>query len=108
MVFEETTDNIDGECVVVDEKNYCISKAVTHVVPDTDMSIGDNYNVVGLQSKNLLLAFWLTNLDTSQNSFDIGDFNANVTILLGKDGGQISGNINSSLNNSENKLQSEE
>ena len=108
MVFEEADNFNNSNCVSIDSKNYCISKDVVHVVSNTDMSLGDNYNVSGLQSKNLLLVFWLTNLDTSQNSFDIGEFSANVTILLGKDGGQISGNINSSLNNEINRLQSEE
>lgn len=108
MVFEETNEVKENECVIIEEKNYCISKEVTHVVDDNDTSIGEDYNVLGLESKKLLLVFWLSNLNASQNNTDIGDYNASVTISLGKDGGQISGNINGVLNNSENKLQSEE
>ena len=108
MALEESNSYQEGSCAIIDSKNYCISNDVTHILPDTDMSFGDSYNVFGMDSKNILLVFWLTNLNMSQNLTDIGSFNASVTILLGRNGGQISGNINCALNNDINILQSEE
>ena len=104
MVLEEVDYNIDNEddCVSIDSSNYCFGKVQTHVVPDTDMSLGDNYNVFGLDSKNLLLAIWVTNLNENQNSFDIGNYNSVVTVFLGGDGGQVSGSINGTLENYSN------
>lgn len=101
MVLEEVSYNITNEpdCVSIDNANYCISKTATSVIGSTDMSLGNNYNVFGLASKNLMLAFWITNLDENQNSFDIGNYDSVVTIFLGGDGGQVSGSISGTLEN---------
>ena len=40
--------------------------------------------------------FWLTNLQESQNTFDIGSFTATVTIQAGN-GGEIKGTIASAV-----------
>ena len=108
MALEESNSFYVGSCVTIDSKNYCISNDVTHVIPNANMSFGDNYSVFGTDSKNIILVFWLTNLDMSQNSTDVGSFNASVSVFLGKNGGKISGNINYALNNNLDVLQSEE
>ena len=100
MVLEKVSYNIEGNsnCLVFNENNYCISKEATLVVTDTDMSLGDSsYDVSLLDSKDLLLAIWLTNIDSSQNSFDIGTYSSIVTIYLGDDIAHISGSISGTL-----------
>lgn len=103
MVLEEVSYNIDNnnDCVSINSKNYCVGKEATHVVANTDMSLGDGYNVFGFTNKNLLLAIWVTNLNQNQNSTDIGSYNSVVTIFLGGDGGQVSGSINGTIENYE-------
>ena len=101
MVLEEVNYDINDNdnCITISTKNYCIVKEATMFINNTDMSLGDNYSVIDFESKNLLLAIWLTNLNEDQNSFDIGNYSSTVTILLGGDGGQISGSINGTLEN---------
>jgi hypothetical protein len=97
--YNETGDDVDN-CAVIEEKSYCISKEATNVVLNTDISLGEKYNIIGTTEKNLLLVIWLSNLEESQNENDVGDFNATVTFSMGN-GGEIKGNILASV--SENK-----
>ena len=105
MFFEEkdTVTNED-ECVTIDEKIYCKTKEATPVSEGKDLPFG-SYNIVNTTEKNFLLALWLTNLEESQNDFDLGDYNATITFIMG-DGGSITGNIAASIGK-ENELQSQ-
>lgn len=96
MFFEEVEENIEnGTCVTIDEKIYCMSKEATPVLEGKDLPFG-NYNIENTTEKSFLLVIWLSNLDESQNSYDLGDFNATVTFSMG-DGGSITGNIAASM-----------
>lgn len=108
MVLESVSYDIsnDNNCLSVSNKNYCIGKSSELIIENVDMSLGDNYSVFGLDDKDLLLVIWLTNLDESQNSYDVGDFNSLITIYLGGNGGEISGSIGGTLN-FDGRLQSE-
>ena len=100
MVLEKVSYNIEGNsnCVVVNEDNYCISKTAELIVNNTDMELGDSsYDVSLLDSKDLLLAIWLTNLDASQNEFDIGSYSSVVSVYIGDDIAHISGSISGTL-----------
>ena len=96
MILEETETYDEDNCVEIDTKYYCISKEATHMGDGKNLSFGKSYDVDGLSEKNLLLTFWLTNLNENQNLKDIGDFNATVTISAG-DGGKIKGTIASAM-----------
>ena len=105
MVFEESDEDDDNSCITINSINYCVLINTNRISVDTDMSLGDNINVAGMSEKNLLLVLWLSNLNESQNEYDVGDYNAEVTMSLGGNGGEIKGNINGIINN---ELQSEE
>lgn len=96
MVLEEREEDNQENCATIASKNYCISKEATAMVKNDKTSIGDSYNVLGLSEKHLLLVVWLSNLDQNQNSTDIGNFNATVTIQAGS-GGEIKGTIASAF-----------
>ena len=106
MVFERVSGDISGnnDCVSIDSVNYCMIRGATLIVNDIDMSLGDNIDVFGLDNKDILLVIWLSNLNISQNSFDIGNYNSLITMYLGSNGGQVSGSIGGSL---QENLQSE-
>ena len=92
MVLEEQNNSQEDSCVIIDERNYCVSKEATSMGDGSKLSIGDSYDVSGVSEKNLLLVFWLSNLNINQNSIDVGTYNATVTILAGN-GGEIKGTI---------------
>lgn len=97
MFLEEKEEFTEENCININEKNYCISKSITSMGTGEHLPIGDdNYSVQGLEEKNLLLVIWLTNLNERQNEYDIGSFNATVTIQAGN-GGEIKGAINSAI-----------
>ena len=105
MMFEESDNYNEDNCINIDNKNYCLSQDANKIIADTSLSLGNNYEVIGKDNKNILLVIWLSNLDESQNEFDIGSYNATVTMSLGGNGGEVMGSINGMVNN---KLQSEE
>lgn len=96
MTLEEKEEYQEENCVKIENKNYCIAKEATPMGEGSNLSIGESYNVYGLNEKNLLLVIWLTNLNENQNITDIGNFNATVTILAGN-GGKIKGTIASAI-----------
>ncbi len=104
MVLENYSGDITGndDCVTIDNANYCLAKSATLMENEVDMSLGDNYSVLGLSNKYLLLVIWLSNLDERQNDYDIGNYTSEITIFLGGDGGRVSGSISGSLGNYEN------
>ncbi len=104
MVLEEKDTYVEDSCVVINDKNYCVAKDATSMGDGEKLSLGDSYNVLGLEEKNLLLVIWLTNLNTSQNESDIGNFNAEVTMLAGI-GGEIKGTISSAIRIDQNNNQ---
>lgn len=96
MVLEESDQYDDSKCVNISDSIYCISRGASPISSDTQLSLGESYDVFGKDSKKLLLVIWLSNLDESQNEEDIGSFNASVTIQAGN-GGEIKGSIASSV-----------
>ncbi len=105
MFFEEKDEVINEDrCISVDEKIYCISKEATPVLEGKNLDLG-SYNIENSTEKNFLLALWLTNLEESQNNYDLGDYNAKITFSMG-DGGSITGNIAASIGKEE-ELQSQ-
>ena len=105
MFLEEKDESInDDVCITIDEKIYCISKNATPVLEESDLELG-SYNIENKLEKNFILVLWLTNLNTSQNDTDLGDYNATITFSMG-DGGHISGNIAASIGQ-ESQLQSQ-
>lgn len=101
------SDNFDdNSCVTLEldgangdntnSKNYCIVKEATAVGDGVGLSLGDSYDVIGTESTEFILLLWLSNLKESQNDYDIGEFNAIVTMQAGN-GGEIKGSISNSL-----------
>ena len=108
MMFRESDSYDEDSCVNINEKNYCVVKEATHMGDGVGLSLGDEYDVYGMDSTNFILLIWLTNLKESQNVSDIGSFNAVVTMQAGN-GGKIQGVISSAVkvedennNNTEN------
>lgn len=99
MVFEEVDYDItnNDNCLEVDDIKYCVGKEATLITSEEVMSLGNNYDLRGYENKNLLLAIWLSNLDTNQNSFDIGNYTSEVTIFFGDEITRVSGSISSTL-----------
>ena len=99
MVFEEVDYDItnNDNCLEVDDIKYCVGKEATLITSEEVMSLGNNYDLRGYDNKNLLLAIWLSNLDTNQNSFDIGNYTSEVTIFFGDEITRVSGSISSTL-----------
>ena len=105
MFFEEKEEiTNENECVTINEKIYCMTKEATPVLEGKDLPFG-SYDILNTTEKNFLLVLWLTNLEESQNDYDLGDYNATVTFIMG-DGGSITGNIAASIGK-ENELQSQ-
>jgi hypothetical protein len=88
----------EDSCVVVDEYNetYCVVKEATHMGDGVALSLGDAYEVSGMTSTKFILLIWLSNFKYSQNSIDVGTFNATITMQAGN-GGQIKGSIYSAI-----------
>ena len=86
----------DESCVSIEDENYCVVQEATAMGDGQNLSLGDAYDVTGLSETKFVLVIWLTNLNTSQNEFDIGSFNAVVTMQAGN-GGEIKGSISSAL-----------
>lgn len=96
MVYRESETYEEGKCVNIENKNYCAVYNATPIGEGVNLSLGDRYDVYGLESAEFIILLWLTNLDTSQNEFDIGSFNAIVTMQAGS-GGEIKGSISSAI-----------
>lgn len=96
MMLEKTDEYNEDNCVQIEEKNYCVAKEATKAIEEEDLSIGDSYQVSGLKEKELILVMWLTNLNESQNEFDVGSYQATVTIQAGN-GGEVKGTIASAV-----------
>lgn len=107
MMLEEKNEYNENSCVNINDKTYCISKEATSVGDGINLSLGDEYNVINTTEKNLILLIWLTNLEESQNKYDIGSFNSIITFSMGN-GGEIKGNISATLIENRDQLQSEE
>lgn len=86
----------EDSCILVEDTSYCITKEATSMGTGEALSLGDSYDVLGTTDTNFILVFWLTNLNTSQNAYDIGSFHAMVTFMAGN-GGEIKGSIASSI-----------
>ena len=96
MVYRESDIYNDDSCVTIDEKNYCVVREAAHMGDGVGLSLGDEYDVYGLESTEFILLIWLTNLNVNQNNTDIGSFNAIVTMQAGN-GGKIQGVISSAI-----------
>lgn len=96
MMLEKTDEYNEDNCVQIEEKNYCVVKEATKAFEEENLSIGDSYQVSGLKEKELILVIWLTNLNESQNEFDVGSYQATVTIQAGN-GGEVKGTIASAV-----------
>lgn len=86
----------EDRCVTIEEENYCIVQEATSMGEGVGLSLGDAYDVTGMTSTKFILLIWLTNLDTSQNDIDIGNFDAVITMQAGN-GGEIKGSISSAI-----------
>ena len=86
----------EDNCVSIakedNEEIYCVVKEATSMGDGVGLSLGDSYSVLGMSDTKFILMMWLSNLRESQNDFDIGSFNAVVTIQAGN-GGEIKGSI---------------
>ena len=98
MMLKESDTYDEDTCVIIDDTEdiYCVAKEASSVEIDTDLSLGDTYDVVGTESIDFILLMWLSNLNVSQNETDIGTFEAIVTMQAGS-GGEIKGSISSAL-----------
>ncbi len=105
MFLEEKNEVInDNTCLTIDNQIYCISKAATPVADGENLDLG-TYDITNTTERKFLLVVWLTNLEESQNSYDKGEYNGEVTFTMGN-GGKISGTISASIGR-ENELQSQ-
>lgn len=92
-----TSDNFNEEtCVKIEDENYCIVQEATPMGIGENLSLGKAHDVTGQESADFILIFWLTNLQESQNAFDIGSFTASITMQAGN-GGEIKGTIASAV-----------
>ena len=96
MMYRLSEEYEEGKCAKIDESNYCIVQEAQSVVDDIELSLGNKYSVFGMERTEFILLFWLTNLDVSQNTTDLGNFEAEVTMQAGS-GGQIKGVISSAV-----------
>ena len=94
MMYRISDEYIEESCVTINQKYYCVVKEPAHMNEGIGLSLGDKYDVSGMEETEFILLIWLTNLKESQNDTDIGEFNAIVTMQAGN-GGQISGSISS-------------
>ncbi len=96
MMFQVLPEYDENRCVKIGEKNYCIATEAASVGDGLNLSLGDSYSVAGTTEKEFILLMWLTNLDESQNDYDIGNFQAMITMQAGN-GGEIKGSIASAI-----------
>lgn len=94
MMLRLSDEFVEDSCVLIDEDSYCIGKEATPVGEGVGLSLGDSYSIVGTESYKFILLTWLSNLKQSQNEFDVGSFEATITMQAGN-GGQIKGSISS-------------
>ena len=97
MVLRLSDTYEEDSCVIIKNKEnvdetYCIVKEATPMGDGIGLSLGDSYDVKGMDSTKFILMMWLSNLKQSQNDIDVGSFNAIVTIQAGN-GGEIKGSI---------------
>lgn len=104
MVYQISDTFEEDKCITIEKENYCISKEATPIGTGEKLSLGDSYNVQGIEETKFILLIWLTNLSTSQNEEDIGSFNATVTIQAGS-GGEIKGSISSAIKINDEKVE---
>lgn len=97
MMYMESDTYDEDNCVSIEDKNYCKVLEPNHMGDGKNLTLGDKYDVAGTESVEFILLLWLTNLDERQNEFDIGNFNAVVTMQAGS-GGEIKGVISSAIN----------
>lgn len=86
----------EEQCVMIDKESYCVAKETTAMGDGVGLSLGDAYDVTGVESTKFILLIWLSNLNQNQNSTDVGSFEAAVTIQAGN-GGEIKGSISSAI-----------
>jgi len=96
MVYRESDIYTEDSCVEIDSKNYCVVLDAKPMGDGVGLTLGDKYDVFGTDSTEFIILIWLTNLNTSQNEFDIGSFNGIVTMQAGN-GGEIKGTISSAV-----------
>ena len=82
MMLRESDEFNEESCVMVEEynKSYCIVKEATSVGDGVHLSLGDTYDVIGMDSTNFILLVWLSNFKFSQSDIDIGNFEVAVTM----------------------------
>lgn len=98
MMYRINEEYNEDNCVTINEKHYCVAKTPAHMEDGIALSLGDKYDVAGLTETEFILLLWITNLKTSQNDTDIGEFNAVITMQAGN-GGEIKGSISSVVKN---------
>ena len=96
MVYRISDTYNEDICVDINDKYYCKVLEPAAMGDGVGLTLGDKYDVYGTESTEFILLIWLTNLDVSQNAFDIGSFNAVVTMQAGN-GGEIKGVISSAV-----------
>lgn len=96
MVYRESETFTEGSCVELEGKNYCVALEAKPMGDGVGLTLGDKYDVFGTDSVEFIILIWLTNLETSQNKFDIGSFTGIVTMQAGN-GGEIKGTISSAV-----------
>lgn len=94
MLFRLGDTYDENSCVMLEDGPYCMVKEVTPVGDGKNLSLGDAYDIAGMDETKFILLIWLTNFDFSQNEADIGTFDAIVTMQAGS-GGEIKGTISS-------------
>lgn len=90
---ENSCVNIEGNDGV---ENYCIVREASMMGDGVGLSLGDSYDVKGMDSTKFILLFWLSNLPYGQNDIDVGTFEAVITMQAGN-GGEIKGSISSAV-----------
>ena len=96
MVYRISDTYDEDVCVDINDNYYCKVLDPAFMGDGVGLTLGDKYDVYGTESTEFILLIWLSNLDVSQNAFDIGSFNAVVTMQAGN-GGEIKGVISSAV-----------
>ena len=94
MMFRLSDVYDEEKCLMIGEESYCIAKEAASMGDGVGLSLGDAYDVTGMESTKFILLIWLSNLSQSQNDVDVGSFEAVVTMQAGN-GGEIKGSISS-------------
>lgn len=92
MLFRHGDTYDEDSCVMLDDGSYCMVREATPVGEGKNLSLGDSYDISGMDDTKFILLIWLTNFDYSQNADDIGTFDAIITMQAGS-GGEIKGTI---------------